>query len=80
MEAVQRNKECVGIRSGAFSTRDDHFAVGDRGLDKHRDREAASQLGAKDIGRAAAGGIIAVILANIVAYFLMRSMGKNLDA
>ncbi len=35
---------------------------------------------AKDIGRAAAGGIIAVILANIVAYFLMRSMGKHLDA
>jgi sorbitol/mannitol transport system permease protein len=35
---------------------------------------------AKDIGRAAAGGIIAVILANIVAVFLMRSMGKHLDA
>ncbi len=35
---------------------------------------------AKDIGRAAAGGIIAIILANIVAYFLMRGMGKNLDA
>jgi sorbitol/mannitol transport system permease protein len=35
---------------------------------------------AKDIGRAAAGGIIAVILANIVAYFLMRGMGKYLDA
>jgi sorbitol/mannitol transport system permease protein len=35
---------------------------------------------AKDIGRAAAGGIIAVILANIVAFFLMRSIGKNLDA
>lgn len=35
---------------------------------------------AKDIGRAAAGGIIAVILANIVAFFLMRSMGRNLDA
>ncbi|WP_347313628.1 carbohydrate ABC transporter permease [Defluviimonas sp. SAOS-178_SWC] len=35
---------------------------------------------AKDIGRAAAGGIIAVILANIVAYFLMRGIGKNLDA
>ncbi len=34
---------------------------------------------AKDIGRAAAGGIIAVILANIVAYFLMRGIGKNLD-
>jgi sorbitol/mannitol transport system permease protein len=35
---------------------------------------------AKDIGRAAAGGIIAVILANIVAYFLMRRLGRNLDA
>lgn len=37
-------------------------------------------IAAKDIGRAAAGGIIAVILANIVAYFLMRSIGKHLDA
>lgn len=35
---------------------------------------------AKDIGRAAAGGIIAVILANIVAYFLMRGIGRHLDA
>lgn len=35
---------------------------------------------AKDIGRAAAGGIIAVILANIVAVFLMRGIGKHLDA
>jgi sorbitol/mannitol transport system permease protein len=35
---------------------------------------------AKDIGRAAAGGIIAVILANIVAYFLMRGFGRHLDA
>ncbi len=35
---------------------------------------------AKDIGRAAAGGIIAVILANIVAFFLMRGIGKHLDA
>ncbi len=34
---------------------------------------------AKDIGRAAAGGIIAVILANIVAYFLMRGLGRNLE-
>jgi sorbitol/mannitol transport system permease protein len=32
-----------------------------------------------DIGGAAAGGIIAVILANIVAIFLMRAVGKNLD-
>lgn len=33
-----------------------------------------------DIGGGAAGGIIAVILANIVAIFLMRMIGKNLDA
>ncbi|WP_234855378.1 carbohydrate ABC transporter permease [Paracoccus everestensis] len=32
-----------------------------------------------DIGGAAAGGIIAVILANIIAIFLMRAVGKNLD-
>lgn len=32
-----------------------------------------------DIGGAAAGGIIAIILANIVAIFLMRMIGKNLD-
>ena len=33
-----------------------------------------------DIGGASAGGVIAVILANIVAIFLMRAVGKNLDA
>ncbi len=33
----------------------------------------------KDVGGAAAGGIVAVILANIVAIFLMRMIGKNLD-
>ncbi|MDO5620259.1 MAG: sugar ABC transporter permease [Paracoccus sp. (in: a-proteobacteria)] len=32
-----------------------------------------------DVGGAAAGGIIAVVLANIVALFLMRAVGKNLD-
>ncbi|MFV0293558.1 MAG: carbohydrate ABC transporter permease [Paracoccus sp. (in: a-proteobacteria)] len=32
-----------------------------------------------DIGGAAAGGIIAVVLANVVAIFLMRAVGKNLD-
>jgi sorbitol/mannitol transport system permease protein len=32
-----------------------------------------------DVGTAAAGGVIAVILANIVAIFLMRAIGKNLD-
>ncbi|MBO0139904.1 sugar ABC transporter permease [Agrobacterium sp. Ap1] len=32
-----------------------------------------------DVGGGAAGGIIAVVLANIVAIFLMRAVGKNLD-
>ena len=33
-----------------------------------------------DVGTAAAGGVVAVILANIVAIFLMRAVGRNLDA
>jgi len=33
-----------------------------------------------DVGGASAGGVIAVILANIVAFFLVRIVGKNLDA
>lgn len=33
-----------------------------------------------DVGAAAAGGVVAVILANIVAIFLMRAVGRNLDA
>ena len=33
-----------------------------------------------DVGGGAAGGIVAVILANIVAFFAMRMIGKNLDA
>jgi sorbitol/mannitol transport system permease protein len=33
-----------------------------------------------DVGGASAGGIIAVILANIVAFFLIRLIGKSLDA
>ena len=36
-------------------------------------------LTSNDIGGASAGGIIAVILANIVAFFLMRMIGKNLE-
>ena len=32
-----------------------------------------------DVGGASAGGIIAVILANIVAFFLIRIIGKSLD-
>lgn len=33
-----------------------------------------------NVGAASAGGIVAVILANIVAFFLVRIVGKNLDA
>ncbi|MEO1392378.1 MAG: sugar ABC transporter permease [Cyanobacteria bacterium J06634_5] len=33
-----------------------------------------------DVGGASAGGLIAVVLANIVALFLVRSVAKNLDA
>ncbi len=32
-----------------------------------------------DVGLASAGGVLAIILANIVAIFLMRMIGKNLD-
>lgn len=32
-----------------------------------------------DVGAAAAGGVIAVILANLVSIFLVRLMGKNLE-
>ena len=33
-----------------------------------------------NVGAASAGGIVAVVLANIVAFFLVRIVGKNLDA
>jgi sorbitol/mannitol transport system permease protein len=33
-----------------------------------------------DVGGASAGGVVAVVLANIVAFFLVRIVGKNLDA
>ena len=33
-----------------------------------------------DVGGAAAGGIVAVVLANIVAFFLVRMIGRNLEA
>lgn len=39
----------------------------------------SSQL-QSDVGMGSAGGVIAIILANIVAVFLMRMIGKNLDA
>ncbi|KIT15773.1 carbohydrate ABC transporter permease [Jannaschia aquimarina] len=37
-------------------------------------------LESQNVGLGSAGGIIAVILANIIALFLMRAVGKNLDA
>jgi sorbitol/mannitol transport system permease protein len=40
-----------------------------------------SQLNdANDVGEAAAGGLIAVVLANIVSAFLVRMVGRNLEA
>lgn len=33
-----------------------------------------------DIGGASAGGIVAVVLANVVAFFLVRMIGRNLEA
>ncbi|RYY11776.1 MAG: sugar ABC transporter permease, partial [Alphaproteobacteria bacterium] len=33
-----------------------------------------------DVGGASAGGMVAVLLANIVAFFLIRSVAKQLDA
>jgi len=33
-----------------------------------------------DVGGASAGGLVAVVLANIVAFFLVRIVGKNLEA
>jgi sorbitol/mannitol transport system permease protein len=32
-----------------------------------------------DVGRASAGGVIAIVLANVVAFFLMRIVGRNLE-
>jgi sorbitol/mannitol transport system permease protein len=33
-----------------------------------------------DVGLGSAGGVVAIILANVVAIFLMRMIGRNLDA
>jgi sorbitol/mannitol transport system permease protein len=32
-----------------------------------------------DVGQASAGGVVAIILANVVAFFLMRVVGRNLE-
>jgi sorbitol/mannitol transport system permease protein len=39
-----------------------------------------ARLESQNIGLGSAGGVYAIILANIVALFLMRIVGKNLDA
>lgn len=54
--------------NGAFGTRTLTYLVYQRVLES------------QNIGLGSAGGIVAVILANIVAIFLMRIVGKNLDA
>jgi sorbitol/mannitol transport system permease protein len=33
-----------------------------------------------DVGSASAGGLVAVVIANIVAFFLVRIVGRNLEA
>ena len=53
--------------NGAFGTRTLTYLVYQRVLES------------QNIGLGSAGGIVAVILANIVAFFLMRIVGKNLD-
>ncbi len=53
--------------NGAFGTRTLTYLVYQRVLES------------QNIGLGSAGGIIAVILANIVAIFLMRIVGKNID-
>lgn len=40
----------------------------------------AKSLLSFDVGAGSAGGVIAIILANFVAIFLMRAIGKNLDS
>ncbi|WP_370342958.1 carbohydrate ABC transporter permease, partial [Pararhodobacter marinus] len=54
--------------SGAFGTRTLTYLVYQRVIES------------QNVGLGSAGGIIAVILANIVALVLMRVVGKNLDA
>ncbi|QQA42569.1 carbohydrate ABC transporter permease [Pelagovum pacificum] len=54
--------------NGAFGTRTLTYLVYQRVLES------------QNVGLGSAGGILAVILANIVAIFLMRIVGKNLDA
>ena len=78
--------EKAGDLTGARHGDDRHGEVGQRvGFDEG----AADLVGAHQVAdalveqaeaeHAAAGGVVAVILANIVAFFLMRGIGKHLD-
>ncbi len=53
---------------GAFGTRTLTYMIFQRVLES------------QNVGLGSAGGVYAIILANIVAFFLMRIVGKNLDA
>ena len=53
---------------GAFGTRTLTYLIYQRVLES------------QNVGLGSAGGVYAIILANIVALFLMRIVGKNLDA
>ncbi len=53
---------------GAFGTRTLTYLIFQRVIDS------------QNVGLGSAGGVYAIILANIVAIFLMRIVGKNLDA
>ncbi|CTQ52182.1 Trehalose transport system permease protein SugA [Roseibium album] len=54
--------------SGAFGTRTLTYLIYQRVLES------------QNVGLGSAGGVYAIILANIIAIFLMRIVGKNLDA
>jgi sorbitol/mannitol transport system permease protein len=58
----------IAMTQGAFGTATLTYLVYQRVLES------------QNVGLGSAGGIYAVILANIIAIFLMRIVGKNLDA
>ena len=49
-------------------------------MDRDEPRAEVLQVVSENVGLGSAGGVYAIILANIVAIFLMRIVGKNLDA
>ena len=60
--------EILVTTGGAFGTRTLTYLIFQRVLES------------QNVGLGSAGGVYAIILANIVAIFLMRIVGKNLDA